>query len=425
MQIHKKTLKIARIALLAAMTIIMPPAPVFAEDYYIELGTDAGDMDAKKTWDELVGQHKQLLGGLSFYPKEVIQAGTTVGTRIQAGPIADKAKAQAVCKRLFAKKVPCFVMEGLSIAPGMVMNLTEKASEKPVTVTPLPWITEVPPPGPDTTSEISQLPIAETPAANPEANVEVAEAIRVPLSNSEQLPQTVEAVPAAQAAELPPPVETVLPSVPVVETPPPPPPVVKEIPGWLTVEAFASEDKASSFWQEVHTAAPEKTAPLEVKIVKPLVARGQPMASLIIGPFAGSKEAYDFCRDSIQAKDSGLLCRFEGDAAAAPVDPIVSQPVVLQSAADQPVAAQPAVMYWVQLISAPNQKEAMRQWELVRTGNQDILAGMHGSISAWPDDPNNYVVRVGPIDGQVNAAALCGQLRSRGINCRVLAKAAK
>src|SRR4029077_19882305 len=116
----------------AAAAVMLPGMPVLAaEHYYIELGGDAGDQDPKKAWDDLVEKHKRLLGNLHFYPKDVIHAGSKVGTRIQAGPIADKAKAQTICKRLFAAKVPCFVMEGLSAAPGMVMNLTEKASEKP------------------------------------------------------------------------------------------------------------------------------------------------------------------------------------------------------------------------------------------------------------------------------------------------------
>lgn len=363
---------------LLSLSFALAAAPCFAEgDFYVELGKDSASKEqAQGDWQALVAKHQSLLGKLRFYPKSVISNGAAVATRIQAGPIASKARAQKICAKLFSDDMPCFVIEGNGEAPpSEVMTLSEKSAS-------LPWLAKAE----------AALPWLASKPDERQGKVQVAEAIRVPLSNRSADQGTI------SVSELKPTFRK-----PVAGNPP----EAKAGANWLTLDGFANEEVATSFWDEARSALPKKDRSLHVRVMKPMMAASG--ASLGVGPFASGGDADAFC-EKIQAKDRGLSCNYAGGETR------VADNNHLGSLAP---AAGSRRQYWVQVLSAPDQMGALRQWESMKAANADVLNGMRSSVSAAADK-HDFVVRVGPIAGNDDAVQFCSKLQGRGIDCRVL-----
>jgi len=370
--------------------------PCLAEDYYLEIGKDVNQADAAKEWESLATKYKNQLGKLHFYPKAIIQEGTTIATRLQAGPITNKAKAQKVCNKLFTDHIPCFVIEGSGSAPpASMINMSEKKVA-------LPWLAG--------SSQQATLPwLGE--GKSKQGKVEVAEAIRVPLSDNTLMPKDarvdVKALPAMN-------------------------PTFKngnatskngdDGGGWLTVSEFPDQDIASAFWDEVRAASPKLSSGLHARVMKPLLSHNESKTSLNIGPFRNGDAAYAFCNEGIQAKERGLTCSFIGQEPNAGESQYASQERhrPLENPPSYAPVAGPSRQYWVQVVSAPSQIEALRQWEDIRSNNRDILGGMRSNVSLSGNDKTTYAVRVGPIANNDDAIKLCAAMQARNIDCRVL-----
>ena len=370
--------------------LAMQVAPSFADNsYYVELGKDMGKDEAAAQWQALVAKNKSLFSHLQYFPKSVIQSGSVTGTRIQAGPITNKNKAQKICAKLFTQNIPCFVIEGIGNAPPTeTMNLAEKAGKPGL----LPWLTADPINPPPPVQETSSLPWLQDNSKR-QGRVQVAEAIRVPLTDDFN--------PEGNGA------------------------------GWLTVDTFPNEDVATSFWEETRATLPKSEKTLHVRVMKPLMAEQQSTASLAIGPFADSTQAAAFC-DSIQAKDRGLNCHYDGSPATEKTQLAhgdaynnrrmaeARKHLKENPLADISPAAGSSKQYWVQVVSASNQLEALHEWETLKSSNADLLGKMRSSVSASATNHDIFVVRVGPIAGNDDAVQLCTKLQSRSIDCRVL-----
>ena len=424
--------------LLSAGALLVSSSLALADtSFYIEIGKDLSKEESQKKWDELAGKFKTL-SKLHYYPKHLVDVDESADTRIQAGPIDSKDKAQKVCSRLFKAGVPCFVIEGLDGAPpSAAINISEGSAK----VIQLPWLKSADV-APAPAAPIQQLPVkgdepekAEAPkkkAPEPkeeakaeeepkqdeakqeerQADVKVEEAIRVPLSQTENMP--------AEAAVK-----------------------VKSLPeikdgrggdskyadesadsgsGWLIVESFPSEDIATSFWEEVrHSSKAAKK--LRVRIIGPATSHSASITSLNVGAFASSAEAYNFCREGIQARARGLTCRFSLSEPG--LDTYLSAPKSSSSTdrhkpSENPPPAAMIKQYWLQLGTAPSQEEAVQLWNDIRSKNGDLVDGMRNSISASAHDQNTFVVRVGPLDTPADATAACGRMQERGIDCKVV-----
>lgn len=403
------------IALLAVGAFFFTAASSFADNaYFIELGNDASESDAAKQWDDLAHKHKAMLGHLKYYPKTI---GSTANVRMQAGPIADKDKAQKICSRLFKENVACFVIEGVGDAPPKsVMNLSEESMAKPVKVVQLPWLSgsdvqppQAPPPLPPAPEVIASMPDEQVKPqlepSNRQADVQVAEAIRVPLTQSEDQQQNAEVT-------------------------------VKSLPdlkpsfasahggdekyadesdnsgaGWLSVAAFPNEEIASSFWEDVRHSASKQAKKLHVRVLRPLLASGRSHVSLNVGPFASSSEAYDFCRQGIQAKERGLTCSF---TSALPGDE------ASHAERHRPTENPVSMSYWIQIGAAQSQEEALQQLEEINAKNEDLIKGLRSSVAPSSTDAGSYIVRVGPVINHDEAIQSCAKMQDRGIDCRVI-----
>lgn len=84
-----------------------PAAPAF----HIQVASVANEDQAKAEWARISSRHPDLLSRLQgFYPQFTNSKGNTY-TRVQGGPLVDKALAELLCSQLKARKVDCFVIE--------------------------------------------------------------------------------------------------------------------------------------------------------------------------------------------------------------------------------------------------------------------------------------------------------------------------
>lgn len=388
----------------AAATLIATAA-LADEAYYIELGSAPSQHQASQRWETLSTQYKTILQGLDFHPATIIQANREPVFRIQAGPIEDKAEAWKTCRTLFAEDVPCFVLEGSIIRKPAPVTAALPWQSRYRDAGILPWLFS-------TEAEMRQsLPAGE-------GKVDVAEAIRVPVS------EDTASSPSSQIR-------------PIFETKAPPPlDYQPDAAGWLNIRVFSAEEQAVALWQKVRARVPERAAGLRVRIVKSL-AGGQ-QVSLNVGPFATAQGAMDFCEQGVTATDSALTCQFarsEPVGRAASLLPVMSQHSqkyetrrhVLQTehaaakvSADMPLTPLiPTRAYWVQVISAGSQMEAMQEWERLKNAHLDLLSDMRSSISSPLAKGAAYVVRVGPLQTNTEAVNLCISLQGRGVHCRI------
>ena len=84
-----------------------PAAPAFR----IQVASVANEGQAKAEWARISSRHPDLLSRLQgFYPEFTNSRGNTY-TRVQGGPLVDKALAELLCSQLKARKVDCFVID--------------------------------------------------------------------------------------------------------------------------------------------------------------------------------------------------------------------------------------------------------------------------------------------------------------------------
>jgi hypothetical protein len=273
-----------------------------------------------------------------------------------------------------------------------------------------------------------------------DGQVQVAEAIRVPLSQNENkfrddvapartvmlgsasAPRNEAGLPAAQ----------LLSSNPVVTTP-----EVQKMrsgsndgSGWLNISAFTDEGQAGAIWQRVRSKAPAETAGLRVRILRPLVTNKFAETSLNVGPFATNEDAMNFCSKSVKAVDSGLNCRFnhgEGLFTAAPTPAPSAYEARREmlsnsggSASTMKMRHAPATQYWAEVLSSSNQMDILNAWEDLRTAHSDLFANKRSNVSRGGKNGSGYVVRVGPLASNQEASSLCSDLQSRDVSCTIV-----
>jgi cell division septation protein DedD len=90
-----------------------PPPPARAAEgrgYRLQLGAVRSPEAAKKEWERLQHRYGDVLGGLTFAAQRVDLGGRGIFYRIQAGPVADAAKAERDCSELKRRGVGCILV---------------------------------------------------------------------------------------------------------------------------------------------------------------------------------------------------------------------------------------------------------------------------------------------------------------------------
>jgi hypothetical protein len=86
------------------------PQSSAAKGYRLQLGAVRDPAAAKQAWERLRQRHADLLGRLGFTAERVDLGGRGVFYRIQAGPLADGARAERDCQALKRRGVSCLLV---------------------------------------------------------------------------------------------------------------------------------------------------------------------------------------------------------------------------------------------------------------------------------------------------------------------------
>lgn len=418
-------------------------------EYYIEVGSEFGEEEAMLQWQQLSKKYPETLGKLEFYPTTIVHKDTNkVSTHIQAGPLHTKLDAYSICGQLFDDNMPCFIVEGMDHSVYARQDATTE--NKPEM---LPWLMDEQPDESKETGHIRQEPVTIntrpkeekglfswilsgfksdeediTPARNNryhKGRVEVAEAIRVPLSSD-----TIASSPVTFTNDKG---STFTPS----EIAQANAQTMMDQEGWLVIQNFISDDRASGFWQSLRDRDPIQTAGFKVRIVRPVVQEeGVPSVRLHIGPFAGLADANRFCKTIVQTKNERLQCRYLSEAEVAAMgDSTVSTEFshtdryyqrhkewqmarrLARQSLEHPVM--PQKVFWLHVATAKSQMEALQTWDAMRQKHADLLEGLRSSVSATLSQDTQYVLRIGPLESNSAASELCALLQKRQIFCRV------
>lgn len=245
-----------------------------------------------------------------------------------------------------------------------------------------------------------------------DAEIEVAEAIQVPLSFDAEV--------AAPAPVNKPVGYAGLPSQPLPK---------RTL--WVQLSSFVSKEAAMNYWRQLSAQNPELMRMLRIRIVTPWKANySQRTASLRMGPFADQNAINDLCATAAQ---QNLRCSMVKEMAGSTVASNTrtmrtpeqayqrrqATPRSYSRAAGMP----PSGMFWVQLGAFDSVPAAQERWGQMQTVHADALGRLQPQISypALSSSPTPvYHLRTGPFVTQSAAMNLCSRLQSRSLGCIVV-----
>jgi hypothetical protein len=262
--------------------------------------------------------------------------------------------------------------------------------------------------------QIAVQPQVEAAPAQGEAQIEVAEAIQVPLSFGNGAPVPVNK-PVGYGG---------FPSQPVPE---------RTL--WVQLNHFASKEAAMSYWRQLTAQNPEMMRLLRVRIVTQWRTPGagtqyNNSATLRMGPFADRNEINRLCD---MAKQQNLRCTLvQESGTSAALGTARRQPAAVENYSRRVATSRgygsapgvsPAGMFWVQLGAFGSVDEARKRWDELGSVHADVLARMQPQISypALSSSPTPvYHLRTGPFVSKSSAMNICNSLQNRHVGCVIV-----
>ena len=250
------------------------------------------------------------------------------------------------------------------------------------------------------------------------ADVEVAEAVRVPLSEGRALPlaQTL---------------STRLPAADELKKMGSPSTTAGGKTLWAQIFYFHSQQAALAYWEAFRAKNPS-FPPVRVRVTSPLnSALGQErLVALRVGPFDRSDHIHEICDEvKIQAemKEQEMFCypmsevagsavaQFDRNRGSALTDHY-EQSQVLRGGSTEP-------MYWVHLGSYPNQATAKENWKRLMERHKPVLDSAKPNVSVPTMSSameQQYRLRAGPYAMRGGADQLCAKMKASGSDCVVV-----
>lgn len=296
---------------------------------------------------------------------------------------------------------------------------------------PLPISAATPAPvlaAPESTGTIQVTPVL--PPVGSGGAVEVGEARRVPLTQSDRVP--------LPPASLPAPVVGVEPASGAKVTllaASPPSSVLPQKTLWAQIRYFENQQQALAYWERFRKANPDfPVVRLRTTSALSALKRGDERVSLRVGPFASGGFIRILC-DDVEARDDSLFgdameCGTVTDLGAsanayAPRERTAQQVLsAARYAAKNPAAASPA-SYWVQLGSYSSHPKAKTAWEEAKTKNSDALMGLKSEITSPPQGSQGtpvFRLQVGPFSSAMAAGEVCSRIKTNLGNCLVVTR---
>ncbi|MEI7668974.1 MAG: SPOR domain-containing protein [Pseudomonadota bacterium] len=242
------------------------------------------------------------------------------------------------------------------------------------------------------------------------ANVDVAEAIRVPLSKDNNSESKSANITDSRIA-----------------------PFAQQFPSqenrkyWAQINYFSDELQAQGFYEDFRNQYSEISDGLRIKITHPYGKSGKSSRiSLRVGAFANSSQVKIICDTAIKkgysCKNVKELSAFSENENFANNPSITSEQTInneesfLSKSEQQP-------SYWVQLGSYSSPDEAWDKWSNVKKKFKKIIGKYEANV-AEPEnnssDTTTYRLRFGAFNSSESASSICNKLSNSGENCLVV-----
>ncbi len=435
---------------LGSLAVMALPAALPAQTVFmVQLGTFDSEAKARAHWETLAQAFPDLFEGLNYVSGEVVMRPDNFVTyRTQAGPIATRADAEAVCDEVTEGGHECYVAEtAMFYSDDAEVESSVAAASVPQTPQEVPVQINA---QPDIVEPVAPTTYTPAPPVNVGVPVEVA-------GTSVAVPQTptvpVAAVPGQPQGTGMIAVEEAIP-VPLSEPQPQQNPYLER--GNRLMDASPSDTaKVHSFWADIGYFANDAAAAqyvrvlksrdsllpskLRIRIVRPYGrVRGAERLSLRMGPFLTTRPVRRLCAltrpEALRCraiKDLGGSVRYQdryskrraamrGEKGARYRQYRHRGPVTTRPEAG---AAYSSGQFYVQLGSFLSPAAAEDKWAelqgmhgrtLARV-NKNIDAPKHGSAAR-----RLFRLRAGPYDTHIAADELCGRLKAQGTLCIVV-----
>lgn len=435
----KKTLRFSTLFALIIISLVAVKFSIsnaFADDgYFLEIGKSGSEDEINSNWNNLSSKYKKSLGSLKLYPKSIVDEQGETSTIMQVGEIANKNKAQAICNMLFSKNIPCFVIEGIEGKPPTVSIGIAQATSSPRSGFVLPWQ--------DVGAAPQIMTEDEQPNAKSEADVDVAEAISVPLSDQTNSISENKIIPIIQEKRKP---VNVAREMPLVQ-------FSSNEAGRLNIRGFSNENEANDFWNNVGNKHPNLVDGLSIRIQRSLTGGSNSGIQVSVGQFADGDAAAEFCNQAVVEALSPLKCGYdvEGDVFAAagstrhasayeqrrasterrmPARQMefmrvreLPRQIVETKELNTDESKDDSKKFWAQVAISDSKEEAAYRLKEIKKKYSKDISDTPGSISYSPNSVHGkYSAQLGSFSSEERAQSICDKLQQRGVDCLVVSK---
>lgn len=197
---------------------------------------------------------------------------------------------------------------------------------------------------------------------------------------------------------------------------------------WAQVTYFNTADAATNYWESFRNKHTQYSNGLRVRVTQPyMYARQGGRVALRVGPFASMDDINLVCAE---AGALNLGCGLVKDigtstASSTPRDRTGTYRGYDERSRNKAwgIGAGGDGMSWVQIGSYPTPEAAWSAWESYKQSNTDLLRKAGADVTTANLSSSSrqvFRLRVGPYMNKIKALNLCGTLETRGISCIVV-----
>ena len=183
---------------------------------------------------------------------------------------------------------------------------------------------------------------------------------------------------------------------------------------WVQINYFANEAQAQGFYDDFRSANPNLSDGIRMRVTHPY-SRNSNKVSLRVGPFISKEDIKSICGI---ANDAGLRCTSVKELVSN-IASNTQKEKTLSNEFNKPLSSN----YYAQLGSFESYDDAIVNWETLRKENKKILGKFKPVIRTPEQNSSNspvYRLQVGPFTNQKTAYSMCDSLWQAGENCLIL-----
>ncbi len=388
-------------ALALTLTGLAPSISIAAPVFTVQLGSFEKEKDAKAHWEELQDKFPGLFEPLTYAPAEVqLPPDNFVYHRTQAGPIATREEAEAICAKVAAASFECYVAETAMFSANGGSEPQEES-----------LLAELGDAEPDTRSQP-----AESVASQPREEslglmeLEEIEPAFPPLAKQAPLPPVATTAP----VPVPTPAPVSAPAQPVVAAqdeplsglpPLAPAPAVSPAPAFLAPSAASAPfEQGQSRFATPGNAVPIPAAPAFAPSALPVDVAAVPLAE------STSPHAQVHVGEAIPVPLSGGIPGGLSDSPGA------------QTYRLRPADFNRPENLWAEISHFQSQESALGYWNILRERDLGIQRAVRLRVTRplRQRGTEKLSLRVGPFASSLDIRRLCAQTRPERLQCRAV-----